>query len=422
MRAPILKVALVALNIGEHRSLALGYVRAYAQSEPSLAGVAGFVTLDLEAETDPWWVTYRLSRMEPDVIGFSVMCWNARAVYDACRFLRLVLPDVYIVLGGPEVGPIAEEVLDENPAVDAVVRGEGEEAFAELLLALSKGRSPGRVEGVTARRDGKIVSAPDRALIPDLDVLPSPYLSGALEPLDGVAYIETYRGCPHRCGYCYEGKGFGRIRSFSQERVEAEVAAVASAPGVRTFTFIDPIFNLTRERLEWLTALMEPHARRGIGLHTIEVDIERVGAEEAAMLRRAGVISVETGPQSTGTAALEACRRRFDRERFVSGVEALKAEGIAVECDLIVGLPGDRPDDVISGMDFIAGLDPGRLQMSTLHVLPGTDLWDRAEEFGLVYNPAPPHEITLTREIGFPDLRRLEVMGKALMEHYRARA
>lgn len=421
MRSPRLKVALVSLNIGEHRSLSLGYVRAYSQSDPRLAGLAGFVTLDLESGTDPWWVTYRLSRMEPDVIGFSVMCWNARAVYDACRFLRLVLPDVFIVLGGPEVAPIAEDVLEDNTAVDAVVRGEGEETFAELLHVLSKGRSPWRVEGVTARRDGEIVSAPDRAPIADLDAIPSPYLSGALQPADGVAYVETYRGCPHRCAYCYEGKGIRRIRSFSQERVEAEVAAVVSAPGVRSFSFIDPIFNMNRERLEWLTALMEPHARRGVGLHTIEVDIERIGPAEAAMLRRAGVLSVETGPQSTGTTALEICQRGFDRERFVAGVEALKAEGIAVECDLIVGLPGDTADDVMDGMGFIAGLDPGRLQMSTLHVLPGTDLWERAEELGLVYNPVPPHEVTRTQEIGFADLRRLEVMGKALMDHYRAR-
>jgi len=274
---------------------------------------------------------------------------------------------------------------------------------------------------VTARHDGEVVSAPDRQLIADLDSIPSPYLTGAIEPAEGTAYVETYRGCPHRCGYCFEGKGFGRIRSFSRERVEAEVAFLAQTAGLRSFTFIDPVFNLTPERLEWLSGVMEPFARRGVRLHTVEVDIERIGPDEASLLQRAGVASVETGPQSTGARALEICRRPFDRDRFVAGVEALRSAGIRVECDLIVGLPGDTPADVMEGMRFVAELDPGMLQMSTLHVLPGTDLWQRATEVGLAFDPAPPHEVVSTAEIGFADLRRLEVMGNALMAHYRAR-
>jgi anaerobic magnesium-protoporphyrin IX monomethyl ester cyclase len=420
-RGPLQKVALVGLNSAGYRSLALGYVRAYAQADPRLAGKSGFMTLDLDVSVDPWWVAYRVAALQPDVVGFSVTCWNARSVYDACRLLKTIVPGAYIVVGGPEVAPIAEEVLAAQPSIDAVVRGEGEETFAELLSTLLRGRSPWRVEGVSARRDGEIVSAPDRALIGDLDSVPSPYLTGVLEPVEGTAYIETYRGCPHRCGYCFEGKGFGRLRSFSRERVEAEVDFLASVAGIGSFSFIDPVFNLTGERLEWLAGVMEPYVRRGVRLHTIEVDIERIGPDEAALLRRAGVVSVETGPQSVGERALEICRRAFDRERFVAGVEVLRAEGISVECDLIIGLPGDTAADVIAGMRFVAELDPGALQMSTLHVLPGTDLWQRADEVGLAFDPAPPHEVVSTEEISFADLRRLEVMGNALMEHYRAR-
>lgn len=420
-REPLQKVALVGLNSVGYRSLALGYVRAYAQADSRLAGKSGFMTLDLDVSVDPWWVAYRVAALRPDVVGFSVTCWNARSVYDACRLLKQISPDAYIVVGGPEVAPIAEEVLAAQPSIDAVVRGEGEETLAELLSTLLRGRSPWRVEGVSARCDGGIVSAPDRALIGDLDSIPSPYLTGAIEPVDGTAYIETYRGCPHRCGYCFEGKGFGRLRSFSKGRVESEVEFLATKAGMRSFSFIDPVFNLTGERLEWLAGVMEPFVRRGARLHTIEVDIERIGADGAALLRRAGVSSVETGPQSTGERALEVCRRTFDRERFIAGVEALRAEGISVECDLIIGLPGDTAADVLEGMRFVADLDPGALQMSTLHVLPGTDLWRRAEELGLAFDPAPPHEVVSTGEITFADLRRLEVMGNAVMDHYRAR-
>ena len=416
-----LKVALVALNRPGYQSLALGYLRAYAEANERLRGRVVFQTLDLTTDVDPWWVAYRVLRMGPDVAGFSVSCWNARAIYAACSIIRNARPDIVTVLGGPEVGPVAEEVLSENPAVDIVVRGEGEETFAELLRVLSSGKRAWMVEGVTARDGERIVSAPDRAPIEDLDSIPSPYLSGVITPSETSSYIETFRGCPHACGYCFEAKGVAGIRSFSRERIQADIDAMASSPGVRTFSFIDSVFNLTGERLSWLADVLEPHARRGIRLHTIEVDVERIGDGEAEELRRAGVVSVETGPQTIGAKALEASGRTFHADRFVAGVSALKRAGISVECDLIIGLPGDDPFDVIGGLRWLLSLDPGIVQSSTLRVLPGTDFSARSEEMGLMYDPKPDHSVIQTPGIGFADMRRLEVLSNDLGISYRAR-
>lgn len=421
MTAP-LKVALLALNSPGYQSLALGYLRAYAQADDRLKGRVGFHTLDLTTDDDAWWVAYRIISLEPDLLAVSVFCWSARAIYDICRIVKRALPDVCIVLGGPEVGPIAEGVLLAHPEVDAIVRGEGEEAFADLLDLARRERPLSRADGVTARDgSGAPVAAPDRSLIAALDAIPSPYLTGVLEPREGSAYIETFRGCPHECAYCFEGKGYGRIRSFSHERVEAEIAYLAGERGVRQFSFIDSVFNLTAERLEWLTGVLAPYAARGLTLHTVEVDIERIDDGAAASLRRAGVISVETGPQSIGTAALTACRRRFDPERFSAGVAALKRQGITVETDLIAGLPGDTAEDFLAGVAYCLSLDPGKIQTSTLHVLPGTTLWSDAESLGLRFDPEPPHEIIATPDVGFADLRRLEARSIYIARLYAAR-
>lgn len=417
-----LKVALLAMNAPGYQSLAIAYLRAFAEADARLKGRAAFQSLDLASTDDPWWVAYRIIEMSPDVLGVSVLCWNARAVYDVCRVVKQALPDVAIVLGGPEVGPVAEEVLRTHPEVDAVVRGEGEETFAEVLDLIRRGKPLARADGVTARDGGGAVrSAPDRALIEDLDSIPSPYLTGVLQPREGTAYIEGFRGCPHHCAYCFEGKGYGRIRSFSRERVEAEIEFLAGECAVRSFSFIDPVFNLTADRLSWLSGALAPYAAHGLALHTVEVDIERIDDDAAALLARAGVVSVETGPQSIGTATLAECDRSFDRERFSAGVTALKAAGISVECDLIVGLPGDTVDDFFGGIAFCLALDPGKIQTSTLHVLPGTDLYQRAGELGLRFDPEPPHEIIATPTIGFNDLRRAEARSVYLTRQYSAR-
>ena len=417
---PELKVALVGVNAPGYRSLALAYVRAYAQAVPALVGAA-FITLDLDTTVDPWWIAYRVIALEPDVVGFSVVCWNARVVFEVARLIKTALPRTLVVVGGPEVGPAAEEVLERHPECDAVVRGEGEATFADLLVEFGCGRDVSRVEGVTARREGRVVSAPERALIADLDSIPSPYLTGVLPPVDGSTYLETYRGCPHRCAYCFEGKGYGRLRHFSKERVGSEIDFVASARAVHSFSFIDPVFNLDSERLRWLSGSLAPHVIEGVRLHTVEVDIERVDATQARLLALAGVVSVETGPQSVGTTALATCNRAFDADAFAAGVRALRDKNISVETDLIIGLPGDTVEDVLAGLDFAIGLDPGTVQISTLHVLPGTELWSRAEEFELRYDPEPPHEVIATQQMSFPDLRRTEVFAAAAAKVYRAK-
>ncbi len=414
-------VALIGVSTAGYRSLALQYLRATALADPRLAATR-FAGFGVDVTVDPWWIAYRILELDPapDVVALPVMCWTARTVYEVARIIKAARPTTYVVVGGPEVGPQAEAVLAEQPAIDAVVRTEGEFAFADLLHSLGRDGDPGSTPGVTARVGDTVCSGPDREPIADLDSIPSPYLDAPI-PTDGSAYIETYRGCPHACAYCFEGKGSTRIRSFSWDRIASDIEAVASVEGMRSFTFIDPVFNLTPDRLKRLSDLMAPWVARGVRLHTIEVDIERVDAEQAALLARAGVVSVETGPQSVGTAALTACRRSFDRDRFAAGVRACRAAGISVECDLIVGLPGDTIDDVLEGIDFAISLDPGKVQLSTLHVLPGTDLWERASEFGLVFDRQPPHELISTADIGYADLRRLEVLGNAAASAYRAR-
>jgi len=416
-----LAVALVGVNTVGYRSLALDYLQTSALADPRLD--IALTRFDVDVSLDAWWTAYRVLTLapKPDVVALPVFCWTARHVFDACRLVKAASPETTIVVGGPEVGPIAEEVLAQQWSVDIVVRGEGEFTFPEILHSLSRGGDVSGIPGVTARSGGKIVPGDEPRLLDELDSLPSPFTAGLPIATDGSAYVETYRGCPHRCSYCFEGKGSSRIRSFSWERIESDINAVASVPGMKAFSFIDPVFNLTRDRLGRLSEILAPHAKRGLRLHTIEVDIERVDAEQAALLVAAGVVSVESGPQTVGAAALAECRRSFDPGRFTAGVEACRAAGISVECDLIVGLPGDTLEDVLDGIDFAISLDPGRVQLSTLHVLPGTDLWERATELGLRFDLEPPHEVISTPQLSYADLRRLEVFGNAAAQTYQAR-
>jgi len=416
-------VALVGMSAPGYRSHANAYLRESLKADTQLPDV-WVADIEFTTDTSPWWVAYRVLALDPSphILGFSVYCWNAEAVYHAIRLIAASNPSIRIVLGGPEVGPQAESVLEQNPAVFAVAHAEGERTLPMLVRSLIRGGDPEATPGLTVRTPRGIVRGPEATPVERLDSVPSAYTDSHPPATDGSAFIETYRGCPHNCAYCYEGKGVSAIRSFSWDRIAADIERVATTPGMRSFSFIDSVFNLTPDRLERLADLLEPHAKRGTRLHTIEVDIERIDDAAAAHLVRAGVVSVETGPQTTCPRALAATNRTFNPEAYRAGVEACRRAGISVEADLIIGLPGDTVDSVLESMRFAISVDPGVVQSSTLHVLPGTQLWDSGEELGLRWDHRAPHEIIETPTLSFQQLRQLEVFGAALGEVYRAHA
>lgn len=416
-----LVVALVGVSASGYRSMANGYLRSAIRADRRLPETWTAI-IEADTQTNPWWITYRILELNPapDFVCFSVYCWNAEIVYTVTRLLAAQKPHIRIVLGGPEVGPRASEVLAEHPEIYAIVDGEGERALPSLLYSFIRGGDPSSVPGVVIRNQGVIESGPASQVIEDLDSILPLYTPDYPPATDGSAYLETFRGCPHDCAYCYEGKGVKRIRSFSWDRIAQDINVVAMTPGMQSFSFIDSVFNLTTSRLEKLTKILEPHAQRGIRLHTIEVDIESIDAHQANLLVKAGVASVETGPQTTGCKALKAVNRKLDTEKYRAGVIACRERGIAVEADLIIGLPDDSVSNVLESFRFAVSANPAKIQSSTLHVLPGTLLWDRAEELGLIYDSESPHEIIATRDISFSDLRQLEVFGLALGKFHRA--
>ncbi len=419
-----LRVLLVALNScsnPHYFSLANGYLKAYALAVPELSEKVSIETADFCVECNSvTQILFYLAGAQPDVVGLSCYCWNMEKMSDIVRLAAGILPETAFVMGGPEVGPIAHEVLAKNPNASVVVRGEGEKTFAEYLRSAVEGLPLTSVDGITFRDGDSIIANPDRRPIENLDEIPSPYLTGALRPVDGVTYLETYRGCPFSCSYCYEGKGLRRLRYFSDERVESEIEFIMSHPEIKSFSFIDSVFNLSRERLSKLAGWLSDHNERGVVLHTIEIAAEQVDEETVELFKKAKVISVETGPQAVHPETIENARRRFDREKFAAGVRALEEAGIKVECDMIIGLPGDNFFRFAQSAAYVFSLAPSKVVFSTLNVLPGTDFYRRAAEFGLEFDEKAPHVVQQTASFPFRELRKAEMFARSLDREYNA--
>jgi radical SAM superfamily enzyme YgiQ (UPF0313 family) len=406
MSKPKTRVLLVSFNAAGHDSLALGYIKAYALSDDTLSRRTEIEILNFSnEENDVRQALYYITEFKPNLVGFSCYCWSMGKLLELARSTKQIMPKVPLVVGGPEVGPAAERYLIENPFLDVAVHDEGEAVFADLLryYFAKKGRLED-IAGISFRKGRDVVKNPDRPPMTDLDDIPSPYLTGVMVPRDGVTYLQSFRGCPFRCGFCYEAGRHKGLRFFSDERVKAEIAFIMANPAIRTFHFVDSVFNLNAKHLGKLATMLGDANRYQTKLRTIEVFTETVDDETVQHLVRAGVQSVETGPQTAIPETQKRIGRYFDAEKFSSGVRAMQKAGIHVWCDLIVGLPGDNFFRCACSVAFAMNLRPAHIVMSILHVLPGTPLFEQAERFGLAFDPVAPHYVVANDTFPFDQI------------------
>ncbi len=416
------KVALISYNWAKHFSLALGYVKAFSLKDDFIRRHADIEILDFDTEgLNVQQIVYYLTQSRPSIVGFSCYCWNIEKVLDTARILKTIYPDTQIVLGGPEVGPIASKYLGEYPFIDVIVKGEGEVTFAELLKQYLGRSRLSEIAGISYRANGQVMDNPDRPPIENLGDIPSPYLEGILVPRDNVSYIETYRGCIFRCHYCFEGKNLPRLRFFPDERIEKEIELFMSRPDIKTFHFVDTIFNFRKDRLAKIARMLERANRHGATLRTVEIIAEFVDEETIEYFKQAGVRSVETGPQTVNEDTLANVNRFYRAEQFRRGVRLLEDSGIEVTSDLIIGLPGDTFFKFVRSVKTIVGMRPSTIVFSILHVLPGTVLYEKSTEYGLKFDDKAPHLVLGAPNFPYEDIDKAVVMAFSLDKEYNIR-
>ena len=177
----------------------------------------------------------------------------------ACEIMRAVrrrLPKARIIYGGVFPSYHWRDALEE-PAIDVVVRGEGEKTIRTLVAALESGSDLEDVEGIAFRRAGKVggpIATRPASMIEDLDA----YRVGwELIDLKRYSYwgnkqavvVQFSRGCPHLCSYCGQRGFWTRWRHRDPVKFAAEIAWLHRAHGVELFNFADE--NPTASRKAW---------------------------------------------------------------------------------------------------------------------------------------------------------------------------
>jgi anaerobic magnesium-protoporphyrin IX monomethyl ester cyclase len=265
---------------------------------------------------------------------------------DMLRAIRARFPRIVTVYGGVYPTYHPEEILLAEPAVDVIVRGEGETTTVELMEGLQtsrEGRDFGRIAGIAYRSGREVVLAPDRPLIPDLnayrvgwELIEDWSLYGCFG-LGRAAIVQFSRGCPHRCTYCGQHGFWVRWRHRDPVKLADEVEWLYRTHNVCFHTLADE--NPTTLRSVWQAFLEELVSRR-LPVHffaTIRAtDIVRDG-DLLPLYRRAGILYVLMGIESTDGAVLRQINKGSTPALDVEACRLLKQHGIFSVLGHIVG-------------------------------------------------------------------------------------
>jgi anaerobic magnesium-protoporphyrin IX monomethyl ester cyclase len=337
-------------------------------------------------------VVRQILEREPDIVGLSCYVWNIVTLMAVSRRIKEIQPDSKIVLGGPEVGPLAPSVLHAHPYVDVVVKSEGEVPFSEIVDALSKGEDLARVRGIAFRCGEEIYETAEAFVLKDLNKVPSPHVIRYGNYKGRIICLETQRGCVFNCNFCFYNKDLSiRNRRFSLDRIKEEISFWLNQE-VHQIFLMDPVFNLNAARTKEICRFVAQHNHREIPFHT-EVWAEFIDEEMAQLFREANFTFLEVGLQTTDAAVLSTVDRRLNLKRFVDGIGHLKKFNVYFELQLIYGLPGESRTSFKRSLDFAASFEPPKLAVYQLMVLPGTELWRKARELNLNFDPEPPYLI-----------------------------
>ena len=398
-----------------HASLALPCLTAYCHDLPDAK-----ITIREWTVNEPREQILRLVMAEgADLIAFSCYIWNIEQTLRIVSDIKKISPQTRIVLGGPEVSFGIFDLMHDNPAIDFVIKGEGEETFRQLIKTLMEENacllqeSLAEIDNLFFRDGSESASGPLSRKNLELDRLPSPFEAGLVDLSKPLIYYETSRGCPFSCAFCLSSTE-GAVRSFSIERIKKDLLFLMDR-NVGQVKLVDRTFNYDAKRAGEIWEYILEHNRSSHFHFEIAADLLTDKNLETLARVPKNTFRFEIGVQSSSAATLEQVGRTADLSRIFANVAWLGAETeIELHLDLVAGLPGEDYNGFLNSLQAIAELKPDMIQIEPLKVLKGAPMRAIAAREGYAFSESPPYTILHNPWLSYEDICRIETIGRLL--------
>jgi radical SAM superfamily enzyme YgiQ (UPF0313 family) len=401
----------------------------YLRAQPDLTSALKIGMADFRCYQSDADILQSLERERPWLLGWSTYIWNIKRVLGLSRAIKDLLPDLVILLGGPQVGHLSagKRLLEENLAIDGVICGEGEIALVSTLRHLLEPDTAPPPAGLTLRqRDGSLRLGGVAPLLPTLGRINSPILNGILELEDPSGHflsLQTYRGCPNACPFC--GWGPQSVRLFPLEMVMEELKWAFAKARVEGGFFLDADFFLFPDRAKAILQLLaeeSPETSWFFEGNPLHIDREAI-----VWLSRLPHALLSIGLQSSNPEVLRRAKRPTDLSLFRRCFQELRryAPRLSLSLGLICGLPGESLESYLDSLEFALTLRPSSISPNLLILLPGSAYFDDPAAYGIVAGGLPDYVVQETELISRQEMAeaaRLSAFIRACFDFPRLRS
>jgi radical SAM superfamily enzyme YgiQ (UPF0313 family) len=297
--------------------------------------------------------------------------------------LAAELPREKLIVAGAH-GTVWPELILRETGARAVVRGDPTKALVELADKV------GNPRGISYYRDQVIINEPDRGGV-NLDQLPAPaydlvspdyYGYDLLGP--GLAVLETSRGCPYNCIFCFKAMyGPGR-RVKSLDQVVRDVEMVVAQWGARNLYFIDLEFTLDRD---YTVRLCRELVKLNLKFHwCCQTRVDAVDDDLLREMKNAGCTLIHFGVETGAPRLLEAINKGLTLDQVYGAMDGCRRAGIKTACFFLFGLPGETDADRRATMTLARKANPDFASFHVAAPYPGTKFGEMAQR----PEPFPP--------------------------------
>ena len=362
-------------------------------------------------------VVDEICRHTPDILAGTCWLFNHETLMHIASRVKAILPNIRLILGGPEFLGDNEAFLRRNPFVDCVFRGEGEEGFSHWLKCWDKPERWNEITGLCYLDSDNKYKDNGLARVMVFDQLTSSEESSLFNWSKPFVQLETTRGCFNTCAFCVSG-GEKPVRTLSIEAIRKRLQVIHSH-GIQNVRVLDRTFNFNARRAKELLQLFlefHPHIRFHLEIHPALLS-DSLKAELQQLPE--GLLHLEAGIQSLREPVLEKCKRIGKLDDALEGLQFLcSLDNMETHADLIAGLPLYRLEEIFEDIRTLAEYRAGEIQLESLKLLPGTEMRRRAEELGIRYSPLPPYEVLQTDEITTDELQVARRLSRLLDAFY----
>ncbi len=312
----------------------------------------------------------RVRRFAPDVVGLTAFTNEIKSAARVAEMVKGLSSAITTVVGGVHASVLPERTLEEFPAFDAVVAGEGEITFSEYTAALASGAPLGAIPGLCFRDGDRLVRTAERERTTDLDEFPAP--AWDLLPPSPRYLFMTQRGCAYRCTFCANPNG-RLVRTRSVDHVIAELNEIIGRGG-RELYMCDELFTADRARTH---QLLDAMIAAGIGRKlrwSAQTHVNLVDRDLFAKMKAAGCFICGLGIETGDADIMRRMKKGSTMERVITARNAAREVGLPIEGLMIIGHPHETWESAMRTIEFAVKLNPERPIVGVMVPYPGTEV------------------------------------------------